>query len=433
MASTLTAKQLAKALKSLQSAPQNNKTSTRKARKGRSHRQAKRENAMSAMAGLAPLVSAPAAMARSGRMSKINGGKQKASDGRVSVKEREYIGEVSGSVAFGVTSYSINPGLSSIFPWLSLQAPQYESYRFKRLSFIYSSEKSSSTNGSVYLAIDFDAADSSPVSKQEFMANWRAVRSPVWQECCYEVDVKDLHKFNQLFIRQTTVSGTDIKTYDLGNFLVGTYGMADTSAVGELYVDYEVELITPQYTPPLLNPRSNKIVSSGSVSRAAPFGSSATVTGALGATASAATLTIPVPCNLLLEMDFVGTVLTSTAPTVTGTASATQILSGGFQLPNAAATYGTNIWVVSTSAANQTLIFDFTAACTTLTSATWRLAQYKVSLGEDESDSRKVSQLEERVQWLEARLRENFPKVLRADDGLSMYGEDDDPPCIVRS
>jgi len=167
-------------------------------------------------------------------------------DGRVWIRHREYIVDIAGSIAFASTGYVVNPGIAASFPWLSIIAANFESYRFNSLVFQFSTEKSTATSGSLMLAIDYDANDTAPTTKSIAMAYHNAVRCPVWSETKYVSDKPDLLKLPQRYIRSTTVSGTDLKTYDVGNLFVSTSGCADTSALGELYVIYDVELITPQ-------------------------------------------------------------------------------------------------------------------------------------------------------------------------------------------
>jgi len=167
-------------------------------------------------------------------------------DGRVRIRHREYIADVAGSVAFAATAYVVNPGIAVTFPWLSIIAANFESYKFNNLCFQFSTEKSASTNGSLMIAIDFDANDATPTTKTVMMSYHNAVRCPVWSETKYVTDKPDLLKLPQHFIRAGVVSGTDLKTYDVGNLFVATSGCADTTALGELYVIYDVELITPQ-------------------------------------------------------------------------------------------------------------------------------------------------------------------------------------------
>ena len=58
------------------------------------------------------------------------------------------------SSVFAVTSYSLNPGLASIFPWLSDVANRFEKYKFSKISFRYVPQ-SAALAGLVTLAFDF--------------------------------------------------------------------------------------------------------------------------------------------------------------------------------------------------------------------------------------------------------------------------------------
>ncbi len=171
-----------------------------------------------------------------------------STDGRTRVRHREYIDDVNGSEAFAIMQYPINPGMKQTFPWLSAFANRYESYVFRRLRFEYETATSSMTNGSVMMAVDYDAADAAPTSKRQLMSYHNAVRSGAWTECCFSGDQMDLRKFGiQRYVRRGPLSSNlDIKTYDVGNFFLATKGEADSSMIGELYVTYDVELITPQ-------------------------------------------------------------------------------------------------------------------------------------------------------------------------------------------
>jgi len=158
----------------------------------------------------------------------------------------EYVGEISGSDAFAATSYPINPGQSSLFPWLSQIAARFEKYRFHKLRFLYRTEKSSATNGTVMFAVDYDAADPLPANKAQLLQNEDKERKAPWQEFDLHCRGRNLIDTDGLFVRPgSKPGGTDIKTYDMGQLIVATQGMADTSAVGELWVDYDVSLMTP--------------------------------------------------------------------------------------------------------------------------------------------------------------------------------------------
>jgi len=163
------------------------------------------------------------------------------------IRHTEYVGEIFGSVNYNVSSYTIQPGLGTLFPWLSQMATLYESYMVDKLHFHFRTEKSTSTNGVVMMAVDYDVQDSAPPSKQQLMAYNNAVRTQPWADTSYIASVADVNKLRQRFIRSGLITGADYKTFDVGNLFVATQGCADTTALGELYVSYDLVLCTPQF------------------------------------------------------------------------------------------------------------------------------------------------------------------------------------------
>jgi len=53
------------------------------------------------------------------------------------VQHMERIGTILGSAGFAVNSFVINPGMAATFPWLAAIAQRFESYRFRRLRFLF--------------------------------------------------------------------------------------------------------------------------------------------------------------------------------------------------------------------------------------------------------------------------------------------------------
>jgi hypothetical protein len=267
------------------------------------------------------------------------------------VRHREYIADVDGVVGFGTVTYAINPGIAATFPWLSTVANRYESYKFHKLHFIYETNKSASTNGSVQGLIDFDAADAAPTTKALFMGQANAVRSAVWQEFVFDARLKDIHKFAaERYTRSTTLaSNLDIKTYDVGNFFIGAAGCADTSVVGELYVEYDVELTTPQLNPEVSSTGAAEaqvlFSDGGTLSTTNYFGSAPLSYGASFATAAVNTLTFNTAGTYIL---FVASSGSNTFSGITGTATIVE----NFHLVVSGNNYG-----IFTATAGQTLIF----------------------------------------------------------------------------
>lgn len=167
------------------------------------------------------------------------------------VCHREYIQDIVFGLAGdyeNVVALPINPGNTQMFPWLASIANRFETYSFRSLRFIYEPQCGTENEGTVMIAVDFDAVDPAPVDKLQFMTYDGAVRSPPWFASVYECAKYNLHKYKQYYITKDLVTplSTDEKTYFVGNLFVATLSQADPFTAGELYVEYDIELSTPQ-------------------------------------------------------------------------------------------------------------------------------------------------------------------------------------------
>jgi hypothetical protein len=161
------------------------------------------------------------------------------------IKHRELIMNLTGSATFVAVQKAANPGIFATLPWLSIQAQGWEKYRFRSLRVCYYPRCGTSTPGSVMLSVDYDAADTSPVSEMIASVNYGTVEDAPWKDLCLSLDPKRLA--GERFIRNSTlVANLDIKTYDVANLLICT---TDGTAVnwGKVWIEYEVELINPQF------------------------------------------------------------------------------------------------------------------------------------------------------------------------------------------
>lgn len=198
-------------------------------------------------------ISAPLASAR---VSRVTAPRIQSMAKGTRIRHREFIGDVLGGVVYHPGTFNINPGLPATFPWLSNMAKFFESYQFVHLEFQYQSTKAATTDGAVYGAIDFDAADGAPADKIAIMATQGATRCNVWQEFCYHASRMNLEKFAvERYVRSDLLKDhQDIKTYDVGSFTIATSNCVDYSFVGELYVEYDIILTTPQIPSATDNP-----------------------------------------------------------------------------------------------------------------------------------------------------------------------------------
>lgn len=185
------------------------------------------------------------------------------------ITHREYISDISaGSSAFLINTFNVNSGLVSSFPWLSQVASRFESYTFERLNYIYEPMVPTTTPGSIMMAIDFDAADSTPANKVTLMAYSGATRASVFSPVRLSTAQVNRKKMvHERYVRSGALNNGDIKTYDVGNLFVATVGTpAAQTLLGELYVEYTVKLRTPQIqTAPNLSLSGRRAAQQGTI------------------------------------------------------------------------------------------------------------------------------------------------------------------------
>lgn len=176
---------------------------------------------------------------------------------RCLIIQRELVSVISSTAAgFSMTQrLRCNPGSVATFPWLSTIANSFETYRFRRLRFHSIARCPTTTNGSIIMAPDYDAQDGTPLSEVVVSQMKGAVESSPWQDLTLTFDPSAM---NRLYKAHVTMDDTrfanttqDEKTVDVGQAFV-FLDMDAAVKVSKLWVDYEVELFTPQ--PPNLAP-----------------------------------------------------------------------------------------------------------------------------------------------------------------------------------
>lgn len=242
------------------------------------------------------------------------------------VHHREFIQDITTDSAldtFKVEFTEINPGLTSSFPWLSGIAPSFESYKFRRLIYEYVPYCASTTVGTIMLAVDWDVSDWEPGTKQQMLAYQTSVSAPLWEPVRLVCEPGNLAKFSlDHFVRTLDPGQVDLKTYDVGCFYFGTSnnGLSNHS-VGSIFVEYEVELLTPQIQADDSYRPSARLDATGS-SKAQPFPAATThvhqdlyepVVHRLNDT----TIEFDRPGQYKIDWKFIGTGLNLTYPTLT--------------------------------------------------------------------------------------------------------------------
>jgi hypothetical protein len=210
----------------------------------------------------------------------------KGSKNNINIKHREYLGDITGSTAFAVASYSLNPGSSVTFPWLSTVARSFAQYKFNGVLFEFVSTSADSLNstntalGTVVMATQYNASLPLFLNKQEmeeyeYSCSSRPSKTLIHPVECSPADTPLEH----LYVRGGSLpSGQDIRFYDLGNFQIATVGMQAAADIGELWVTYDVDLLKPRIQPGGVAPGSFTNIGNG------PYTAASNVLGTLQTT-----------------------------------------------------------------------------------------------------------------------------------------------------
>lgn len=306
--------------------------------------------------------------------------------GSRSIKYKEYVQDIAGSVAFATTQFQVNPGLSNLFAWLAGQALFYQEYTLKSLKFCFETEKATTLSGKVMFAFLQDSADAAPASKQEMLENLLKASGAIWQAFSLSISMQNFPALGRSrFIRSGSLAANlDVKTYDIGQLIVATQGMADATLAGELYVEYEIELRTPlQSAAQFATALSAKVVGLGSVAEADWMGLTPVLTGGLDITPLSDDITFNRVGQYLVSVRVAGTGLFTTyAPTWTISTGGTATAIPG--ISNAAANAGTLAMfsgIVTVTARGQVLNIDLTSQSTTVSASEVRISMFSASLG----------------------------------------------------
>jgi hypothetical protein len=290
---------------------------------------------------------------------------------------RELIASITGSTAFTTTQFAINPGLVGTFPWLSIEAQGWEKYKFNSLRFCTYTRTGTSTPGSQSLIVDYDAADSAPASEEIASTYYGTIEDAPWKDSCMELDKARLSP--ERFLRSGTLaSNLDIKTYDVGNFYLGT---SDGTAVSwsKLWVEYDVTLINPQLpSSGLVLNTSGTLNSSVAQSSTALFGTTNVVTGPFTITGTGTNIFtisgLTIGVTYVISLSVTGTVLSVLSATFTGDTSA--VVIGSTSEANASATAIQVSYSVLASAT--TVVATYSCTGTTVTAALMSVAAFPV-------------------------------------------------------
>lgn len=284
------------------------------------------------------------------------------------IRHREFVGNVVGTANFTVGStFSVNPGLSASFPWLSTQAEGWEKYRFNSIKLCSYTRTGSNVPGSIILSPDYDAADSAPANEQVACSYHGTQEDAPWKDICLNLDPKMLNM--ERFIRTGALSANqDIKTYDIANIFVST---VDGTAVAwsKLWFEYDVTLINPQLPSGGAQGNGTLQAAGGTIAAATPFGAAPVSTGSYSVSNTGANAVITMS-GLVVGQEYMicttstGTVISTYQYTaLTGATQKTSLFTG---FPAAATTGCACITILPTTS---TVSVTLNVAATTITAS----------------------------------------------------------------
>jgi len=178
------------------------------------------------------------------------------------VEHREYVQDIYGSILFNNNSYQINPVNSTLFPWLSLVAQNFEEYRILGMVMEFKSMSADALNsvntalGTVIMAAEYNALDANFDTKVTAENYEWAVSMKPSESCIYPLECAPAETpTDVLYIQEGALPiGADLRLYNWANFQLMTTGMQAAANIGELWVSYSIELLKPRITPGTIAP-----------------------------------------------------------------------------------------------------------------------------------------------------------------------------------
>ena len=280
----------------------------------------------------------------------------------VRVRHREYIQDMvvpASPTAFTNSTFVINPGNTTMFPWLATVAAGFNQYQVNGMIVEFKSMTSPVNTGgplgTVVMATNYDVLDAPYVDKIRMEnAQYSCSAAPSAHQMhtieCAPRETTNKIKYVRTPLSSTTVS-QDARWMDHGLFQIATTGLAGSAGqvLGELWCSYDVTFFKPVATE-IVGFEGQRQVAAVNISNLRPFGDVPVQTGVSYATfVQSGTFVFGVTGSYLIAFSFSGT---GCSNTTTGTAARTRIQA----LVDGPATNYLVVDRVSVSAVGQTYI-----------------------------------------------------------------------------
>jgi len=173
------------------------------------------------------------------------------------IVHREYIGDIISSSSVGefkIQSFSINPGLFQLFPWMHQVASNFTKWSPEGIVLEFKSTSTDAISGTtselgqIACTTNYDSG-AAPFDSVTEMLNYgksTAAKPSISFLHAVECARRDM-PYRQLFVRSGPVpEGRDPRLYDLGLFQIASFGCPFASQVlGQLWISYKIRLSVP--------------------------------------------------------------------------------------------------------------------------------------------------------------------------------------------
>lgn len=167
----------------------------------------------------------------------------------------EYIMDIPGATgAFTLqAAIPLNPGLKSFLPWGFSVANSYDLYKFHSLRFCYYNKTSSTNKGEIALVFEPDPTDATPDNLVNALNDSIHYTGSSWMDGSFNIPRENLNRIPK-FLTRNSIVASDVTTFDVGILWVIVSLNADTSIIGQLWVEYDVEYFSPQMNSGVATP-----------------------------------------------------------------------------------------------------------------------------------------------------------------------------------
>lgn len=192
------------------------------------------------------------------------------------IRHREYLQPIVEVTSFtGAGRYIIQPALVDNFPWLGQIAGAFENYLFTDIKYVFRNRVGTNANATVYTATQYDVSDPEFSSVEEIMTYAGARSEVVWKDFAVDANLRQGRAYKKYLTRTAALpSGQDYQPYDSALFTICCVGGSAGAYVGDLLVEYTIQLWNPKQNPNLLGAfgvNSLFALASGTVAGATPF------------------------------------------------------------------------------------------------------------------------------------------------------------------